>query len=156
MIIMPEVTAPACHVLGITPKTTFATRTIAEISIMLRTNSAVFRYRGGSSTILRTRCAPGLPSSTSRSARAFENDDRAASAAADNPAKIISAKAMPSWSQYAAVMISLLVGETEHLRVVFGGCMVVTQQVQQPVHQQVLGFLVVGALMLARLSVGHL
>ena len=80
---MPAVTAPACHVLGISAKITFATRMIAEISIMLRTKRAVLRYRGGSSTILRTRWAPGLPSSTSRLARALENDDKAASAAAD-------------------------------------------------------------------------
>ena len=65
---------------------------------MLRTKSAVFRYRGGSSTIFRSRCAPALPSSTNRLTRAFENEDSAASAAAVNPAKIISTKAIPSWS----------------------------------------------------------
>jgi len=43
MIMMPAVTAPACQVLGISEKITFATRMIAEISIMLRTKSAVLR-----------------------------------------------------------------------------------------------------------------
>ena len=101
---MPAVTAPASHVESMREKITLATRMIAEISIMLRTKSTVFRYRGGSSTILRTRCAPGLASSTSRLARALENEDSAASAAAIRPAKIISTKAIPSWSQWAEVI----------------------------------------------------
>ena len=167
---IPAVTAPACQVFGISEKITLATRMIAEISIMLRTKRAVFRYRGGSSTILRTRCAPGLPSSTSRLARALENDDRAASAAAVNPAKIISTKAMPSWSQVGlghheppGTVRTLhgprrddLVGETEHLRLLLRLCVVVPKQVQQPVHQQILRLLAGGASMLARLPVGHL
>src|SRR6188508_3645981 len=111
MIMMLAVTAPACQVLGIREKITLATRMIAEISIMLRTNSAVFRYRGGSATILRSRWAPGLPSSTSRFARTLENDDKAASAAAINPARIVSTKAMPSWSQSAWVIVNLVLGQ---------------------------------------------
>jgi hypothetical protein len=40
---MPAVTAPACQVFGMSEKITLATKMIAEISIMLRTKSAVFK-----------------------------------------------------------------------------------------------------------------
>ena len=42
-IIEPAATAPACQVTAMWEKTTLATRVIAEISSMVRRNSAVFR-----------------------------------------------------------------------------------------------------------------
>src|SRR3954447_4484339 len=65
---------------------TTVTRTIAAISQSIRRNSAVLRYRGGSSTISSSRAEPEWPSVAISSARALEKEERAASALLNSPA----------------------------------------------------------------------
>ena len=166
---MPAVTAPACQVFGISEKITLATRMIAEISIMLRRKRAVFRYCGGSSTILRTRRAPGLPSSSSRLARALENEDRAASAAAVKPGEDHQYKGDAELEPVGLGHHGPLGRSgrcTAHAEMILsvrpnisacssGSAWSYPSRCSKPVHQQILRLVAGGASMLARLPVGH-
>src|SRR3954454_2124659 len=143
---------------------TTVTRTIAAISQSIRRNSAVLRDRGGSSTISSRRPEPEWPSVAISSARALENEERAASALLNSPATSERTPASTS-SQMSRMLIGssrpavppLLEQpglQVEHLLVLVGLGVVVAEQVQDPVHREQLDLVLGGMPGLRRLPLG--
>src|SRR5690606_13206543 len=122
-----------------------ATPTTAAASHAMRSSSTVLRCRAGSSRMATSEAAPARRASTSSSARARENWDRALSTMASTLARTTRSTTAPSsvgpltcvcpsvraWS---APPSQELVLETEHLLVLLRLRVVVAEQVEDAVH----------------------